>query len=355
MACIQTLIERLICKLFFIATPQVDVAWFSAMKIARCFLFILIFIFPVIGEAKNNLISELALAQKMLAKGDYAAAYGKFLKLQDKSALAPFILGLYYQQGWGRPKNPVLACLWFEKAAKRKVPGGLNFLADCLVAGTHREKSQAEALDLYLQAAERGYIGAYQSAAEILIRGNGVTQNLSLGLEYCIKAAQSGALPAMLQLARYYWQDPQVPQNLAAARYWFGKAAEEGSLDAWYAHANMVATGAGGEKNLPEAIRQMELLAARGYPPAYLPLAQMYSNLPVDRESGLLPPEVIAKIYFWNRAARKNLDAYIPADRQAMDQIDDLLHQVMPQEWGANLDRQLDQYLNQFSSSQASH
>ena len=67
--------------------------------------------------APRDLHAELAAADKALAAKDYPAAYRAYAEHAGDNGLAQFTLGLFEQQGWGRPANAVAACAWFDKAS----------------------------------------------------------------------------------------------------------------------------------------------------------------------------------------------------------------------------------------------
>jgi TPR repeat protein len=288
---------------------------------------------------------ELQSAQALLAKGDYAAAYPRFERIAAHNPLAQFTLALFHQNGWGRPKNPVAACTWFEKAAQKQVPAAEHYLGDCLAEGIGRPANIPQALAWYDKAASHGHLISLCSEAEYYIRGKGVDKDVEKGMALCTGAAQANSPPAMIKLAHYYQGDKDVPQNLAAARYWYWEAAQRNVDEAQLRLGAMLANGEGGAIDLDAARQWLETAAADGYAPAYLPTAVLYANAPVQKETGALAPEHLAKIYLWTEAAKAR--GSTPELVASAEKLEAQVLKVMPASWRPKLDQQVAEHLAQ--------
>lgn len=295
------------------------------------------------GAAERDLVTELTLANKALAAQDYALAYQENARVAAANPLARFNLGLMEREGWGRGRNPVAACAWFEKAAQGNIPAAQQFFGDCLASGTGRTADGKAALAWYQKAVQSGIVYANCSAGELYIRGQLVGQDVVRGLTLCAQAAQAGSAPAMLRLGDYYRNDPDVRQDLAAARYWYQQAAEHRMVVAQYRLGVMLGQGEGGAANPGLALSWLEHAAAEGYAPAYLPVAILYGNTAPDPATGALTPASLAKIYMWSRAAKATTAN--PADIAQIEGIEQLLQQVMPPQWKPELDRRVAEHL----------
>jgi len=295
------------------------------------------------GAAERDLVTELTLANKALAAQDYALAYQENVRVAAANPLARFNLGLMEREGWGRARNPVAACSWFEQAAQGNIPAAQQFFGDCLASGTGRAADGKAALAWYQKAVQSGIVYANCSAGELYIRGQLVGQDVVRGLTLCAQAAQAGSAPAMLRLADYYRSDPDVRQDLAAARYWYQQAAEHRMVVAQYRLGVMLGQGEGGAANPGLALSWLEHAAAEGYAPAYLPVAILYGNTAPDPATGALTPASLAKIYMWSRAAKATTSN--PADIAQIEGIEQLLQQVMPPQWKPELDRRVAEHL----------
>lgn len=297
--------------------------------------------------AANHSNPELETAQKAMSSGDYSTAYEQFLLLSENNGLAQFSLGLIEQQGWGRAENPEAACHWFEKAASKKVPAAQQFWGDCLAKGIGRPVDGHAAVDFYKKAAESGIPYALCSAGHLYITGQGVEKNIQQGLALCTAAAQAESTPAMLRLADYYREGTDVPQDLSAARQWYQQAAERRNLQAQYRLGLMLSEGLGGPPNIEQARFWLEHAASQGYQAAYLPLAILYANAPLDPQTGMLSPENLATVYMWNEAAKATTTQ--PEQRAEIEHIEELVLAVMPPQWKKDLDQRVAQHLSTYN------
>jgi TPR repeat protein len=294
----------------------------------------------------NTILQDLKEAQTALAAADYPRAFELYRHEADHNPLAQFTLGLFYQQGWGRTRDPVRACSWFQKAAQHGVPTAEHFWGDCLAQGIGRNADIPAALDWYGKAAADGHLLSLCSAGDYYIQGKGVARDVARGLAMCTKVAQANSVPAMLTVARYYRDGRDVPQDLALARHWFQNAAQLGNVEAQYRLGVMLAQGEGGEPDLNNALFWLESAASAGYAPAYLPTAVLYANAPVQKDTGALAPEHLAKIYLWASAAKAR--SAEPVDRAQAEKIEAQVLTVMPANWRPDLDKQVIAHLAKY-------
>lgn len=295
---------------------------------------------PSHGQTTHaDLRLPLARADAALAAQDYPAAYEAYAQHAANNPLAQFNLGLFEQQGWGRPANPPAACGWFGKAAQHAIPAAQQFWGDCLAGGITRAPDGPAALGWYAKAAASGLAGALCSAGDLYIQGTLVARDVARGLALCTAAAQQASLPAMLKLADYYRTSTDLPR----ARFWYRQAAQRHSLEAQWRLGIMLSEGTGGAADLAEARFWFETAAMDGYAPAYLPAAILYANAPLDAATGALAPSDLARVYLWNHAARARTTN--PQQLAEIARIDALVSAVMPAEWRSALDSKVASHL----------
>lgn len=287
--------------------------------------------------------AELQSGQKALASGNYPLAYAQYKRMADHNPLAQFTVGLFHQNGWGRAKNPVAACSWFEKSAQKKIPAAEHFWGDCLAQGIGRAVDIPAALAWYEKAATHGHLISWCSAGDYYIQGKGVTQDTQRGITLCTQVAQANSPPAMLKLADYYREGRFIPLDLVAARHWYQQAAELGVSEAQYRLGLMLAQGEGGEPNLDQALFWLETAASEGYAPAYFPTALLYANAPVQAETGALVPAHLAKVYLWVSAAKARSSA--PAQQGEIEKLEAMVLKIMPASWQPELNKQVAAHL----------
>jgi microcystin-dependent protein len=133
--------------------------------VATAFLLVVV---PVQAKAARH---DLVQAGRALAVQDYPRAWQAYRRHAASNALAQFHLGLFEQQGWGRPANPVAACAWFDKAAHGGIPAAQQFLGDCLAAGIGRPVDGPGALQWYRAAASSGIAWAGCAAGQLHLAG----------------------------------------------------------------------------------------------------------------------------------------------------------------------------------------
>lgn len=306
---------------------------------------------PSRAETAPNWIADLTPADAALARQDYAQAQALYQAEADRdNPLAQFSLGLFHRNGWGMDANPVAACTWFEKAARRNIPAAQHYWGDCLAQGTGRPVDIPTALAWYDKAASLGHLISWCAAADHYIQGRGVERDVPLGIGLCTRVAQARSPLAMLQLAHYYREGLHLPQDLALARQWYQEAAAFQIAEAQYWLGLMLAQGLGGPQDSEGALRWLEEAAGAGHAPAYLPTAILYANQPLQKKSGALAPEHLARVYLWARAARTR--ATDPVDLAEIGRIEGLLFQIMPPAWRPTLDQQVDDHLRRFPATQ---
>jgi len=343
----QAAVLQNVCELMHIPMPQRVKTLIERCHEMKRLVYIALLAFSLSCQAVTaksmNWGKALESAQDMLTKGRYQSAYTQYQRAAAHNPLAQFMLGMFHQNGWGRARNPGVACAWFEKAANRHIPAAEHFWGDCLAQGIGRETDIPSALAWYQRAAAHGHLISWCSAADYYIQGKGVAKDAEQALTLCRQAAQADSPPAMLKLAHYYQDGRDIPQDLAAARYWYQEAAQRRIPEAQYQLGVMLAQGDGGQPDLNAALFWLENAATAGYAPAYLPTAMLYANAPAQEATGALAPEHLAKVYLWNTAAKAR--AQDPAQRAEVEKLEAQVLAVMPATWRPDLDKQVAQHL----------
>lgn len=296
----------------------------------------------------RDLRAALAPAERALAAQDYAAAWRAYARHAATNPLAQFNLGLFEQQGWGRPADPQAACRWFERAAHGQIPVAQQFLGDCLARGIGRAVDGPVAVLWYRRAAAMGIAYADCAAGVLYLEGNIVPRDERLGLSLCTRAAQAESVPAMRVLAeRYQAASP------ALARYWYDQAAQRHDHAAQFRLGVMLSEGAGGAANPAQARFWLEHAAMEGYAPAYLATAILYANAPINPDTGALEPNDLARVYMWNQAAQASTTN--PEQLAEIARIAALVRSVMPAQWQPALDRRVAAHLARYSTPAPLH
>lgn len=309
---------------------------------------ILINTLPLQSIASNNYAAELNDAQAALSAGDYKRAFKEYRHhAKQSNPLAMFSLALFYQNGWGRPVNPRAACEWFEKATQKDIIAAQHFLADCLLAGTHRKTDPSAAISWYLKAGEAGHLISFCSLGNLYMQGQGVEKNPAKGLAYCQQAADSGITSAQLQMGHFLLEGETTIKDVTKATVWFEKAAQNKSLEAYY-YLGIIHRDHYNENN--NARHWFEQAASHGYLAAYYPTAELYFNAPPAQTTG--KPEAInlAKSYLWLSAGKQRIN-----NAKQLTAINTMLNQtlnLMPATWIPDLDKKVTEHLSEYKSPQ---
>jgi hypothetical protein len=288
--------------------------------------------------------APLADAQALLAAQDYADAYAAYRKQAEQSnPLAAFTLGLFHELGWGRQRDAVTACRWYEVASKARLPTAQHRLGECLVDGVHGAPDPARAAVLYEDAGRGGHWISLCALGELYQRGVGVAKDPARGVALCEEAAQRGIVKAMRRTALMLLQGDPSTRNRAQGRYWLEQAAARGDSQAQYRLGLAVWKGDGAADQRARARYWLESAAAGGLDAAYVPTAELYLAEPPDPATGTVRPEFLAKAYLWLSAAiRRGLEG---DERKRAEAMLKAVMADMPETWQPALDEKVAQHL----------
>ncbi|MDD5327070.1 MAG: tetratricopeptide repeat protein [Phycisphaerae bacterium] len=317
------------------------------MKTARFLVFGLGVLFILnFAQAEDEPSADLVKAQKAMAEKDYDEAFAGYMKAAEdqNDALAQFTVGLFYQNGWGRPASPAKAYVWFEKAALGGIPAAQHFLGDYLVAGVYCKADPAKAALWYEKAAALGHYISLCSLAELYMTGTGVEKNPVKAIALCREAAEKGSVPAQVRLGMFLLDGDESIRDYAEAYRWFEIAAENNLPEAQYYLGVMHRDGLGRPKELKAGRYWFESAASLKYGPAYLPVGELYFNGPVDPNTGKLSAGDLAKAYLWLSAAER--EAKEPEEKKQVNELLEKVDRIMPESWKPGLDAKVDAHFS---------
>ena len=119
---------------------------------------------------------------------------------------AVFLMGTAYDEGLGRPVDPVLAALWHRRAAERGHVLGAHVLGNQYSEGRGVEEDPARAVEWWTEAAERGDAITQLRLGESYETGRGVARDPDAARAWYGRAAAAGnaqAQEALDRLASY--------------------------------------------------------------------------------------------------------------------------------------------------------
>ena len=135
-----------------------------------------------------------AIAGEVIAEGERAAEAGVLE--------AAFLMGTAFDEGLGKPVDPVQAAVWHRRAGERGHVLGAHNLGNQYAAGRGVEEDHALAAEWWLRAAERGDAITQLRLGEAYEAGRGVPLDLDRAREWYGRAAAAGNAQALEQLER---------------------------------------------------------------------------------------------------------------------------------------------------------
>ncbi|CAG8492996.1 6155_t:CDS:2 [Ambispora gerdemannii] len=143
-------------------------------------------------------------------------------KHRDKSKCLT-LLGFFFANGFGTPRNIKKVLQFYEKAAKLGDPLGQQELGLLYFYNYRRYKL---AFFWLHKATESRMGGAAYYISKIHSKGYGVKPSKCLGMYWLKKSAELGYFDAAIELARFYESGIEQPKNLCKAFYCFKKSVE---------------------------------------------------------------------------------------------------------------------------------
>ncbi|MDO8941049.1 MAG: tetratricopeptide repeat protein [Methylicorpusculum sp.] len=300
------------------------------------------------GSVNADTRRDLKKAQTAMTEQHYDDAFELFNEIEQDSQhpLAQFTLALMFKQGLGRPIDLVMACDWFEKAAKQDVPAAAHEVAECLHNGIGKPADLSQAAQWYKKAGDLGLFMSYCSLGQMYMAGTGVEKNPESAVQYCQMAADKGAPQAILQLGHWYLEGDESIRNPALALKWFTIGAEYKLAEAQFNLGKLILSGELKDTTLLDARYWFETAAAQGYIPAYKPTGELYLTAQSDPESGKPPAEDLAKAYLWLSVAVKR--APDSEQQKAAEQLLNKVLEIIPVTWKPDLDPKIAEHLAKF-------
>lgn len=115
---------------------------------------------------------------------------------------AVFLMGTAFDEGLGKPVDPVQAAVWHRRAAERGHVLGAHNLGNQYAAGRGLEEDHTLAAEWWLQAAEQGDAITQLRLGEAYEAGRGVLLDLARAREWYGRAAAAGNVQAREALER---------------------------------------------------------------------------------------------------------------------------------------------------------
>src|SRR5215475_3604369 len=185
------------------------------IKAALAFL---VLILGLIGPAGAAELDDAVAAAR---RSDYAAALRGLSPLAEKGdARAQFDLGFMHAYGWGVPRNPAQAIIWYRKAAEQGLPVAQHFLGLAYVNGEGVQPYEAEAARWFARAAAQGFSQAQYMFGLMTLDGRGLAKDPVQGYAFMVMAGQSGVRSAARVVSKLVLTEAQRAQAREIIDHW---------------------------------------------------------------------------------------------------------------------------------------
>lgn len=180
--------------------------------------------------------------------------------------------------------------------------------------------------------------------AELYIRGEGVPKDPHEGIALCTQAAERGSPRAQLRLATFYLEGDDAVRDRNRGAQWLEASASQGLSEAQYRLGDLLLHHAGDDRAALEIARHwLEKAAVAGYPPAYVPVGELYLSTVRVTSGDHEAEHALAKAYLWLSAAVRR-----GSEIEARSKAEALLtrvREIMPASWTPSLDAKVDAHL----------
>lgn len=241
-------------------------------------------------------------------------------KAEAGDPVAQVHLANEYEAGKNRPKDPVKAAFWLQRAAEQGSMDGMARLGECYFWGRGLPIHYGKALNWSLKSSEQpisqntlGLIhrlgrgvpaneeeglkwleasarqrhpNALYNLGWMYIDGTSkISSDTKRGIRYLMESGEIGFPRAYAALGDLFFKGNQVPKNLQQAERYYRLAAEGGHSDAQFMLGFMYHEGMGVQQNFGEAFHWYGKAAEQGHSRAMHNVGAMYckgEGVPVD-------------------------------------------------------------------------
>lgn len=210
---------------------------------------------------QGRYLTALALAEKLVAKGD-AAAHSLIARI--------------HAEGLGVAKNDQLAAQWYKRAAELGDIEGQFAYGVILAEGRGVQKDRNGAAEMFERAARTGHAAANYNLGLLFLKGDGKPENPYRAAMHIRYAAEKGIAAAQYDMATLHQAGAGVPHDAVETSRWLKAAADQGMAIAQYEYAVLLLKGLGLTADEPKAIELLKAAADKNIAGAQNRLAHIY-------------------------------------------------------------------------------
>ena len=209
----------------------------------------------------------MALARSRAEAGDHEGALALWEPLaRAGDARACNNIGACFAEGFGVPRDAVLALHWLTLSADAGDPVGQRNLASLLFKGGGEgvPADGPRAARLYRASAEQGDAISQDMLSWMLLEGGDIAADPAEAMGWATKAASAGIAAAMTRLGMIHHNALGVPRDAAEAARWWRRGAEAGDADGQAMLGAALTMGSGATKDPEEALAWLLRAQANG-------------------------------------------------------------------------------------------
>ncbi|MGJ4949602.1 trypsin-like serine protease [Bradyrhizobium sp. HKCCYLS20291] len=182
---------------------------------------LIIILSVLLGAVTSVSAAELEDAVAAAANGQPAAALRRLQPLAAKGdARAQFDLGFMTAFGWGVPRNPTEALVWYRKAADQGLAVAQHYLGIAYFNGEGAARDHGEAGRWFNRAAAQGFAQSQYMLGLMMLDGQVMTRDVIQGYAWLVMAGRNGVRSAGRELQRAKLNDAQRQQAEATIAAW---------------------------------------------------------------------------------------------------------------------------------------
>ena len=271
----------------------------------------------VAAEVAQSQIRPMTQALLAISARDYVLAFEILMENAEAgNPAAQEYVAEFYARGLAVPKDPSVACSWFDRAAQNGNQVAKAKFARCFLNAEGRYKDADKAIEILTEAADAASGRALCALGRLRAEGDLLPSDSARGMEMCRAAAELGDSVAQVTMGDFFRDGRIVVPNPALAREWYEKAANHDNAEALFRLGEIYRDGTGVAKDAERAAEMFIRAAEQGHGQATFDAAATCFELiglgdKKRRPDGRYEVNVpyIEKAYRWSKIAdRYNFD-----------------------------------------------
>ena len=166
---------------------------------------------------------------------------------------AQYLLGMQYFTGGEKPKDPLKALYFFEKASVNGDARAQYALGHMYYTGRNVSKNAEKVRFWFEKSAIQGNEMGQYGMGTLYRYGQGVPQDTTLAISWLEKSALQGYMAAQADLGHMYLVGENIPPDFTRALHWLTEAGYQGEERAQLELAVMYQNGIGTPKSMQNA------------------------------------------------------------------------------------------------------